>query len=244
MVIAIIQARMGSSRLPGKVLMNVEGTSMIKFMYDRVKQSKLVDKIILATTINEIDNPVFDLCKKENILCYRGSENDVLDRYYKAALPYNPQIIVRLTADCPLIDPKLIDKTINLFIEKKVDYASNTVPPDIKKFPDGSDVEVFSFKNLEKSWINSIDPKEREHVTFYLWKSNNSFKTALLDNKYNWGKYRITIDYEEDFLLFKELIKRLKEKNKFGYIEEIIEILEDEPDLFKINSMYTYGLNW
>ena len=116
MVVAIIQARMGSSRLPGKVLMNIEGTSMIKFMYDRVKQSKLVDKIILATTINEIDNPIFNLCKKENILCFRGSENDVLDRYYKAALPHKPDIIVRLTADCPLIDPKLIDKTINLFI--------------------------------------------------------------------------------------------------------------------------------
>jgi len=244
MVVAIIQARMGSSRLPGKVLMNVEGTSMIKFMYDRVKQSKLVDKIILATTTNEIDNPVFDLCKKENILCFRGSENDVLDRYYKAALPYNPQIIVRLTADCPLIDPKLIDKTINLFIENKVDYASNTVPPDIKKFPDGSDVEVFSFENLKKSWINSKDPKEREHVTFYFWKSNNNFTTALLENKYNWGKYRITIDYEEDFILFKKIVNRLKEKNKFGYTEEIIEILEDEPDLFKINSMYTYGLNW
>ena len=235
---------MGSSRLPGKVLMNVEGTSMIKFMYDRVKQSKLVDKIILATTINEIDNPVFDLCKKENILCFRGSENDVLDRYYKAALPYNPQIIVRLTADCPLIDPKLIDKTINLFIENKVDYASNTVPPDIKKFPDGSDVEVFSFENLKKSWINSKDPKEREHVTFYFWKSNNNFTTALLENKYNWGKYRITIDYEEDFILFKKIVNRLKEKNKFGYTEEIIEILENEPDLFEINSKYTYGLNW
>lgn len=244
MVVAIIQARMGSSRLPGKVLMNIEGTSMIKFMYDRVKQSKLVDKIILATTINEIDNPIFNLCKKENILCFRGSENDVLDRYYKAALPHKPDIIVRLTADCPLIDPKLIDKTINLFIDKKVDYASNTVPPEIKKFPDGSDVEVFSFKNLRKSWINSTDPKEREHVTFYFWKSNNNFTTALLENKFDWGKYRITIDYKEDFILFKKIVKRLKEKNKFGHINEIIEIFENEPELFKINSMYTYGLNW
>lgn len=235
---------MGSSRLPGKVLMNIDGKSMIKFMYDRVKKSKLVDKIILATTTNEVDNPIYELCISEKISCYRGSENDVLDRYYKAAIKYNPTIVVRLTADCPLIDPKLIDKTINLFIEKNVDYASNTVPPEIKKFPDGTDVEVFSFENLKKSWIHSTDPKEREHVTFYFWKSNNNFTTALLENKYDWGKYRITIDYEEDFILFKKIVKRLKEKNKFGHINEIIEIFENEPELFKINSMYTYGLNW
>ena len=235
MVIAIIQARMGSTRLQGKVLMEIDGKPMIKFMFDRVKISKLVDKVIIATTNNEIDNSISDICRDQNIICYRGSENDVLDRYYNAALPYKPSIIVRLTADCPLIDPNLIDKTINLFISKKVDYASNTVPPEIKMFPDGSDVEVFSFENLKKAWINSKDPKEREHVTFYFWKSNNNFSTALLKNKHDWGKYRITVDYEEDFTLLKNIIRRLKENDKFGYVEEIIEILENEPELFKIN---------
>jgi spore coat polysaccharide biosynthesis protein SpsF len=244
MIIAIIQARMGSSRLPGKVLMDIDGNPMIKFMYDRVKKSKLVDKIIIATTLNEGDNPIFEFCRNESILCFRGSEDDVLDRYYKAALPYNPQTIVRLTADCPLIDPDLIDKTLELYFKNKVDYASNTVPPDVKKFPDGSDVEVFSFKNLEKSWIHSIDPKEREHVTFYFWKSSNNFSMAILDNNFNWGKYRITIDYHEDLSLLKEIIKRLRKQNKFGHIDEVIEILENEPDLVEINSMYTYGLNW
>lgn len=235
---------MGSSRLPGKVLMNIDGKPMIKFMFDRVKKSKLVDKIIIATSTNENDNQIYDICKVENISCFRGSEEDVLDRYYRAAVPYNPKIIVRLTADCPLIDPNIIDSTINLLLSKKVDFAANTVPPEIKMYPDGSDVEVFSFENLKTAWINSKDPNEREHVTFYFWKSNNNFTTALLKNKSNWGKYRITIDYKEDFILLKEIINRLKQKNKFGYIEEIIEIFENEPSLYNINSMYTYGLNW
>tara|TARA_B100001057_G_C22721587_1_gene899926 strand:- start:485 stop:1219 length:735 start_codon:yes stop_codon:yes gene_type:complete len=244
MIIAIIQARMGSSRLPGKVLMDVDGKPMIKFMYDRVKKSKLIDKIIVATTSNKIDDSIAELCKKEKIICFRGSEDDTLDRYYKAALPYNPNIVVRLTGDCPLCDPVLVDKTINLFVKKNVDYASNTVPPDIKKFPDGSDVEVFSFRNLKKSWEKSTCIKEREHVTFYFWKSGNNFSTALLDNKFNWGKYRITIDYKEDMTLLNEIIKRLKRQNKFGHINEVVEILENEPNLVEINSMYTYGLNW
>lgn len=244
MNIAIIQARMGSSRLPGKVLSKLGGKVMLKFMYDRVKKSKLIDKIIIATTLEKEDDKIVDLCIKEKISYFRGSEDDVLDRYYKASLSYNPENIIRLTADCPLLDPLIIDDTINFFINKKVDYASNTVPPNIKRYPDGSDVEVFSFKNLKKAWEESNDIKEREHVTFYFWKSNKKFSTAIMDNKYNWGKYRITVDYNEDLILVKKIVERLKKQNKFGSLKEIIEILENEPDLIKINSKYTYGLNW
>ena len=143
-----------------------------------------------------------------------------------------------------MIDPKLIDQTINLFKQKKVDYASNTVPPDKKKYPDGSDVEVFSFEALKKSWTEADDIKDREHVTFYLWKRDQNFKTIMLDNKYDWGKYRITIDYKEDVDLVREIVRKLNSKNLYGSTKEIIEIIEDDEELFKINSMHTWGANW
>ena len=130
------------------------------------------------------------------------------------------------------------------FNNKKVDYASNTVPPDIKKYPDGSDVEVFSFKSLKLAWNESVDKKEREHVTFYFWKSKNIFSTAMLDNKNNWGKYRITVDYKEDLIALKEIIKKLKTKNKFGSIAEVVQIIKENPEIYNLNSMHTYGSNW
>ena len=244
MIIAIIQARMGSSRLPGKVLMDIDGNPMIKFMYDRVKKSKLVDQIIIATTNEVKDNPLEEFCTANGIKFYRGSENDVLDRYYKCAKLHNATTIVRLTADCPLIDSQLIDKTIDLFNSKNVDYASNAVPPENKKYPDGSDVEVFSFSALEKTWIESTDLKDREHVTFFMWKYDNKFSTALLDNKFDWGKYRITVDYKEDYELILEIYKFLKKNKLEVSTEEIINFLKSNPEICRINSMHNWGANW
>jgi spore coat polysaccharide biosynthesis protein SpsF len=244
MIIAIIQARMGSSRLPKKVLMDIEGTPSLKFMINRVESSKLIDKIIVATTNEKKDNEIVKFCIDNDILFYRGSENDVLDRYYQAAKEYEAKTIIRLTSDCPLIDPDLIDETINLFIQKKVDYASNAVPPETKKYPDGSDVEVFSFKALERAWTESKDLKDREHVTFYFWKRGKDFTTAMLGNEYDWGKYRITVDYKEDIDLVREIVKKLNDQNMFGSTKEIIEIIESDEELFKINSMHTWGMNW
>ena len=244
MILAIIQARMGSSRLPGKVLMNIKNKPLLKFMVDRVKMSRLVNKIVIATTVDSEDNPIVDFCETNNILYYRGSVDDVLDRYFKVAKKYSAKTIVRLTGDCPLCDPNLIDQTINLFNDMKVDYASNTVPPEIKKYPDGTDVEVFNFKSLKKAWTETKDIKDREHVTFYFWKRNKEFTLALLDNKNNWGKYRITVDYKKDLDVVREIVNELEKKNKFGYVEEIVEILEKKPNIKKINSMYRYGMNW
>ena len=244
MNLAIIQARMGSSRLPGKVLMNIKNKPLLKFMVDRVKMSRQVDKIVIATTVDSEDNPIVHFCKTNNILHYRGSVDDVLDRYFKVAKKYSAKTIVRLTGDCPLCDPNLIDQTINLFNDLKVDYASNTVPPEIKKYPDGTDVEVFNFKSLKKAWTETKDIKDREHVTFYFWKRNKKFTLALLDNKNNWGKYRITVDYKKDLDVVREIVNELDKKNKFGFVEEIVEILEKNPNIKKINSMYRYGMNW
>ena len=243
MIIAIVQARMGSSRLPKKSLMDIEGKTALEFMIDRVRKSDLIDDIVIATTVNQEDDVIADLCINNQINCYRGSENDVLDRFYQSAKKYEATIVVRLTSDCPLIDPDLIDETINLFITKKVDYASNAVPPEKKKYPDGRDVEVFSFDALKKSWIETTDLKDREHVTFYMWDKRDNFNTIMLDNDHDWGKYRITVDYKEDLELVRKIVKRLNENNLDGSTKEIIEIIESEK-LFKINSMHSWGANW
>tara|TARA_B100000963_G_scaffold357681_1_gene380467 strand:- start:2351 stop:3085 length:735 start_codon:yes stop_codon:yes gene_type:complete len=244
MIAAIIQARMGSSRLPNKVLMEIDGKTSLKFMIDRVTKSKYIEKIIIATTTNERDKVIVDFCINNNILYYCGSENDVLDRYYQASKNNDVTTIVRLTSDCPLIDPDQIDKTIELYFDKGVNYAANAVPPEVKKYPDGSDVEVFSFKDLTRAWTETKNIKDREHVTFYFWKRNKNFTTAMLDNKYNWGKYRITVDYKEDIDLVRQIVKKLKDQKKFGTTKEIIEILESNPELIKINEMHSWGTNW
>ena len=244
MIAAIIQARMGSSRLPNKVLMDIHGKPSLEFMIDRVLKSKYIEKIIIATTTDERDKVIVDFCEKNNILFYCGSENDVLDRYYQASKNNDVKTIVRLTSDCPLIDPDQIDKTIDLYFDKAVNYAANAVPPEAKKYPDGSDVEVFSFKDLTRAWIETKDIKDREHVTFYFWKRNKDFTTVMLDNKYDWGKYRITVDYKEDIDLVRKIVKKLKDQNMFGTTKEIVEILESNPELLKINSMHSWGANW
>jgi spore coat polysaccharide biosynthesis protein SpsF len=243
MIIAIIQARMGSSRLPNKSLMDIDGKTALEFMIDRVRKSDLIDDIVVATTINQEDDVIANLCINNKINCYRGSENDVLDRYYQSAKKYEAKIVVRLTSDCPLIDPDLIDKTINIFINKKVDYASNAVPPDKKKYPDGSDVEVFSFDALQRTWVETTDIKDREHVTFYMWDKRDNFNTIMLDNEYDWGRYRITVDYIEDLELVRKIVKKLNDNNQDGSTKEIIEIIESEK-LFNINSMHSWGANW
>lgn len=244
MIAAIIQARMGSSRLPNKVLMEIDGKTSLKFMVDRVAKSKYIEKIIIATTTNERDKVIVDFCINNNILFYCGSESDVLDRYYQASKNNDVRTIVRLTSDCPLIDPAQIDQTIELYFDKGVNYAANAVPPEIKKYPDGSDVEVFSFKDLTRAWTETKNIKDREHVTFYFWKRNKNFTTAMLDNKYDWGKYRITVDYKEDIDLVRQIVRKLNDQKKFGTTKEIIEILESNPELIEINAMHSWGANW
>jgi spore coat polysaccharide biosynthesis protein SpsF len=239
----IIQARMGSSRFPGKVLEKINNKPCLLILMERVSLAKMVDKITIATTKKKIDQDIVNFCKKHNFSFFRGSENDVLKRYYDCANKYKSDTIIRITSDCPLIDPEIVDQMIKLFYEKNVDYAANTIPPKTRKWPDGSDVEVFSKSALKKAFLYAKN-EEREHVTFYFWKSKANFKLVQLGNKYNWSQYRYTLDYEEDLVRIKNIISYLNKKKIFGYTKEIIEIIKNDIKEKKLDEKFDFGYGW
>ncbi len=243
MNLLIIQARMGSSRLPGKVLKKIQGKTILAILLERVLLAKRVDKVVVATTFKKIDRAIVDFCKKHKFNYFCGSEKDVLKRYYDCATKFNGNTIIRVTSDCPLVDPAVIDKTIELFYKKKVDYAANTIPPHSRKWPDGSDVEVFSMKALKKCYLRARN-EQREHVTFYLWKSKPLFKIAQLKNKQDWSKYRYTIDYQEDLSRLEKIVKVLRKKNIFGNTQDIVNIINDKIEEKTIDKKFSFGYGW
>jgi len=245
MITAIIQARLGSTRLPEKALLKVNGRPLLSCMIERVKRAGKIDKIVIATTTSHLDNKIEVFCKNENVEYFRGSENDVLDRYYKCAKQIGAKVIVRLTSDCPLIDPAVIDEVINCYLENsfKYDFVANTAPPP-GTYPDGMDVEVFSFDLLGKAWKNAKKPSEREHVTFYFWKNPDLFKVYRHDLKTDLSKYRLTIDYEEDYLLIKKIIEHFHDDKLLFTMEDIIAFLKSNPDIAKINQHIERNVGW
>ena len=223
--VLITQARMGSKRLPGKVLMEVNQTPLLKIHLDRLKKTKKVDKIIVATTDNQEDDIIEKLVSEWGFEVFRGSENDVLDRFYQAVKHINPLWVVRVTSDCPLIDPILIDDVIEYSQNNNVDYCSNTL---IENFPDGQDVEVFKFYALEYTWKNAIKNSDREHVTPYLremsnFKMNNIFSAINFYNDVNYSHIRLTVDEIRDYELIKIVIENNGvEKSWEEYVDYII----------------------
>jgi spore coat polysaccharide biosynthesis protein SpsF len=244
MVIGIIQARMGSTRFEGKVLKEVNGIPLLRYQIDRLRKSRLLDKIVVATTTLDKDAVIEDFCKKNGVECFKGSEKDVLDRYYQCAKKYGAETVVRLTADCPLSDPVVVDNVITLFKNTKADFAANTVPHDNNKFPDGCDVEVFSWQALERAHREVSDPHDREHVTFYFWRYNKDFATVRLDNKKDYSGYRITVDYPEDFEVIEFIIQELEKNKIFGHLDDIVAILDRNPKVKAKNAMYYPGIGW
>jgi len=230
-VVAIIQARMGSTRLPGKVMKKILGRTVLELVVERVKKAAKIDEIVIATTTGKNDDKIEDLCRKLNLNVFRGSEEDVLRRYYESAKEYKADVIVRITSDCPLIDPDIIDKIIDFYFEKQpLDYVSNGLE---RTFPRGLDVEVFSFGALELA--NESAKKNREHVTPYMYKDDKNMKTANFANKTDLSEYRLTVDYEEDFLLINEIYKELGKSDRVFGLDKIIELLKKRPDLVEIN---------
>ena len=203
-IIVITQARTGSTRFPNKIMNKIKNETLLSIHINRIKKSKKINSIIVATTNNRDDDIIELEANNLNVKCYRGKEEDVLDRFYQAAKPYNPDFIVRLTSDCPLIDPLLIDMIIEATINSDVDYCSNTL---IESFPDGQDVEVFSFNSLKKAWKESVLMSDREHVTPYMKKN---FKVLNVNsNNMKFNKVRMTVDEPNDFVVIKRLVEKL-----------------------------------
>lgn len=233
-VVAIIQARMGSTRFPGKILKRVQGKTLLEIQLERLKHSTLIQQIVIATTTQEQDNLVVDLCKQLDIDFYRGSEEDVLSRYYEAAVAFKANVIVRLTSDCPLIDPIIVDEVISSYLSKidSIDYVSNTLE---RTYPRGLDTEVFSFKALEKTYKEAVLQSDREHVTAYIYSNPNMFRIDQVKGRDDYGNFRWTVDTPEDFELIHRILKELYGDKKPFYMQDIIELLTRYPDWNDIN---------
>lgn len=232
-IIAIIQARMGSGRLPGKVLMDIAGKPLLEHVLDRVRLSRLIDKIIIATTTKERDQVILEMAQTWGMESYAGSEEDVLDRFYQAAKMYGADTIVRITPDNPFNDPEATDKVISHYLRNKdnLDYVSNRMK---STYPEGLDVEVFSFEALEKAWKEAKKPSEREHVTPYIWNHPDIFRLANVENDEDLSHLRWTVDTETDLQFTREIYARLYHGQVF-FMKDILALLRAEPELAQIN---------
>lgn len=244
MNIGIIQARLFSSRLPGKIMLEVCGKPLLEHMITRVKHSKKLDDVIVATSVNKLDDLIEDWCQKHQIKCFRGPEQDVLKRLKLAKDFFNGDTIIRLCSDCPLIDPKIIDDVLGIYESNNYDFVSNLFPLVGRTFPDGMSAEVFSSKLLDESDMNSKKPSEREHVTFYFWMHPDRFKIFRHDYPEDLSKFRFNLDYIQDYCLIRSVFESLYPKNNFFTMEDTINWLKSHPEILKFNDMIDSNQGW
>lgn len=232
--IIIIQARISSSRFPGKVLMKLEEKPILEHIVNFLKFSKLSEKIIVATTTNQEDDKIKSLCQKLNIDCFRGNSYDVLKRYYECAKLYKGDLVVRVTADNPLIDPTLVDEAIRICEKENYDYVSNMIH---ETFPVGYLVEVLKFKILEQIHIKNRDALTREHVTHHIRMNPTMYniREFFAPKNLQRPQWRLTIDYEKDYQLMKKIFKKLYKSNKFIPYSDVVNFLDNNLELLKIN---------
>lgn len=228
--VAIIQARLSSSRLPGKVLLPIGGEPMLARVLKRVSQAQLVDEVLVATTGDASDDPIEHFCQERGLACYRGSLYDVLDRFYQAAKMTDADVIVRITADCPMIDPAEIDRVIRAFMDNEADFAANRLPPPFKRTtPIGMDTEVCSMAALERAWEEADQTYQREHVMPYLYEKEGRFKMVLVDYKPDLGNLRFTVDTPQDLQLANEIYAAFGNRDDFS-LQELLEENEKHPE--------------
>ena len=248
--VAIVQARMGSSRLPGKVLLDIAGQPMLRRVVERTRRAKLVEAVIVATTTEPADDPVADYCDAHGYPVYRDSLHDVLDRYYQAARWFGARTVVRITADCPLIDPVVVDRTVKAFrgadlphlqclnpeLSGGYDFCANRLPPPWgRTYPIGLDTEVCSFDGLETIWKEAQEPHQREHVMPYFYDHQERFKILLVHHKMDLGALRLTVDTAEDLELLRQVYAHFLGRDDFSWLE-VVDLLERQPELLAINT--------
>ena len=250
-VVAIIQGRMSSSRLPGKILADIAGQPMLQRVFMRTSRADTVSETIFATTTDASDDPVAEYCDFSGIPCTRGSQFDVLDRYYQAASQAKADVVVRVTADCPVIDPALIDDVVNTLIEDEYDFVCNRLPPPWPRtYPIGLDVEACTYKVLAKAWKDAKEPQHREHAMPYLYEgvelstvsrqksegiSSRGFRIAVSNHTTDFGDYRWTVDTAEDLEFMRQVYSRFDGRDDFSW-KEVLDLVHNNPELMKINA--------
>lgn len=235
MILGILQARASSTRLPGKVLLPILGKPMLARQLERLRRVRQIDKLLVATSLDASDDRLAELCAEEGVECFRGDLDDVLSRFYHAALPYRPEYVVRLTGDCPLADPEVIDRMITFFLAGGYDYCSNCVEPS---YPDGLDAEIFSFSSLERSWAEAVLPSHREHVTPFINQQPERFKLGCLKNDTDLSHLRWTVDEPADFQLVTEVYEALYPQEPAFGMKEILGLFEQRPQLLSLNGSF------
>lgn len=240
--VAIIQARLTSRRLPGKMLEDISGRPLLWHVVDRARSGQRIQDTVVATTDNAADDPLVDLCREIDVKCFRGSEEDVLDRFYNAALANRSTIVVRLTGDCPIIDPGVIDQIVVAQQNYGVDYASNVGTLDAeghflgRTFPDGLDAEAFTFETLERTWREAELPSEREHLTSYIYKHPERFTIHQVQQESDLSHLRWTVDGPEDLAVVRQIFGHLYSPQRHFTMADVLRLLEKHPELATANS--------
>lgn len=233
--VAIVQARMGSTRLPAKVLAEISGKPMLAWVVDRARLAQSLDEVIVATSVEDQDQPIADLCKEQSYACCRGSMTDVLDRYHQCAGAADAEVIVRLTADCPLIDPGLIDMTVQAFVnaDSPVAFATNRLPWD-RTYPIGLDIEVCSKEVLDIAWREAEQQHQREHVMPFIYEHPERFAVLELRSEIDYSDMRWTVDTQADLSLIRIIVERLGRREDFSWLE-VLALFEADPELKQVN---------
>jgi len=244
-MVAVIQARMGSSRLPGKVLMPILDKPILWHIVQRLKCVAKIDDIIIATSYMKRDDPIDHFCKNQSVTCYRGNEADVLDRFYKAAVAADAKTVLRITGDCPLIDPVLIMRLIDYYHQNNLEYCGIAAGAGVAtdefygRYPDGLDTEIFCINALKTAWQEADGILFREHVTPYLWKHPDKFKIGILKcRESDYSQFRWTLDNQEDYLVIQKIYEKLYPENESFDMRDILDLMKLHPQIFIKNQHF------
>ena len=231
-ITAIIQARMGSTRLPGKVLMDLGGETVLCRVVRRLRRASMIQEVAVATTESPRDEPIIEACRQLGVAYFCGPEQDVLDRYFRAVQQFGSDAVVRITSDCPLIDPELVDQVVDSFVAHHADFGCNVLP---RKYPRGLDTEVFTAEALRKVWQLSDQPHQREHVTSLFYERPGSFRHATVSGEQDYSCYRWTLDTPEDLCLIRAIYSHFEHRDDFAW-REVLALMERLPELASLNA--------